>query len=120
MAENLPVNSKCLPPQGPWCPWEETLTKLQWEAGQDEVVLSWSPEALQGPAMVQWGGGSLVLRGSHLPLSDLPFNMFGKAGYARVSGVPGKEGWWVAQFPSLTWGVGWGTWGEELTCPRIP
>eukprot|EP00073_Rattus_norvegicus_P051356 XP_017453740.1 PREDICTED: arf-GAP with dual PH domain-containing protein 1 isoform X1 [Rattus norvegicus] len=80
-----------MPPQGPWCPWEETLTKLQWEAGQDEVVLSWSPEALQGPAMVQWGGGSLVLHGSHLPLSDLPFNMFGKAGYARVSGVPDPD-----------------------------
>nr|XP_038944975.1 arf-GAP with dual PH domain-containing protein 1 isoform X2 [Rattus norvegicus] len=41
--------------------------------------------------MVQWGGGSLVLHGSHLPLSDLPFNMFGKAGYARVSGVPDPD-----------------------------
>lgn len=43
-----------MPPQGPWCPWEETLTKLQWEAGQDEVALSWSLGALQGPA--NWCG----------------------------------------------------------------
>lgn len=74
---------------------EETLTKLQQEAGQDEVAFSCSPEALRALLpMMQWGGGSLVLCGTvaswpgsveppHLPLLGLPFILFTKAGYAE-------------------------------------